>query len=43
MAKKNKQPKSTLTQAEKEMGKNNVFIIIGMIVVGLAVAVYAMF
>ncbi|TDP55437.1 hypothetical protein C8D79_0487 [Bacteriovorax stolpii] len=29
-----------LTQDEKELGKNRIYIILGMIVVGLAIAIY---
>ena len=42
MAKKIKPQKSTLTKDEKALGKTHVYIIIGMIVVGLALAVYNM-
>ena len=42
MAKKNKVQKSHLTKGQKEMGKQNVYLLIGMIVVGLAIALYSM-
>ncbi len=42
MAKKIKPQKSHLTADQKEMGKKNVYLLIGMIVVGLAVAIYNM-
>ena len=42
MAKKIKPQKSHLTVSEKELGKKHVYLIIGMIVVGLAVAIYNM-
>ncbi len=35
-----KSPKSSLTRDEREMGKNRIYIILGMIVVGLAIAIY---
>lgn len=42
MSKKNKPLKSHLTADEKELGKKHVYMIIAMIVVGLAVAIYNM-
>lgn len=42
MAKKNKPQKSHLSSIEKETGKKNVYLLIAMIVVGLAVAIYNM-
>lgn len=38
--KSSKKVKSGLTQNEKELGKNRIYIILGMIVVGLAIAIY---
>ena len=42
MAKKNKPQKSQLTAQERELGKKHIYVIIAMIVVGLAVAIYNM-
>lgn len=43
MAKKHKQPKSTLTQAERDLGKNRIILICCMIGIGLAIAIYKVF
>ncbi len=41
MSKKSaKKVKNGLSQDEKELGKNRIYIILGMIVVGLAIAIY---
>ncbi len=32
--------KSGLTESERELGKNRLYIIFGMIVIGLAIAIY---
>ena len=41
MAKKNKKtPKSKLTSQDIKAGKNNVYIIMGMVIIGLAIAFY---
>lgn len=40
--KSSKKAKNSLTQEEKELGKNRVYIIVGMIIIGLAIAIYKM-
>ncbi len=40
MSKKSVRKAKGLTQDEKELGKNRIYIILGMIVVGLAIAIY---
>lgn len=41
MAKKSKKaPKSKLTSQDIKAGKNNVYIILGMVIIGLAIAAY---
>jgi hypothetical protein len=43
MSKKSSQKNSrTLSVAEKELGKKRIYIILGMIIIGLAVAIYNM-
>lgn len=43
MSKKSSRPNSHhLTVEEKELGKKRIYIIIGMIIIGLAVAMYNM-
>lgn len=42
MGKKNKPLKSHLTADEREVGKKHIYLIVGMIIVGLAVAIYNM-
>ncbi len=43
MSNKSKKPhKATLTTEDREIGKQRIFILLGMIVLGLAVAVYNM-
>jgi uncharacterized membrane protein YczE len=42
MSKKNKPLKSHLSTSEREQGRKHIYLIIGMIVVGLGVAVYNM-
>lgn len=39
-AKKLKKAKSTLSNKEKAIGKNHIYILLAMIVVGLAIAIY---
>jgi hypothetical protein len=40
--KSNKKQKSHLTAEEKKMGKTHVYILLGMIVIGIAIALYSM-
>ena len=42
MGKKNRQKAqaSSLTQSDRELGKNRIYIILGMIIIGLAIAIY---
>jgi hypothetical protein len=42
MSKKNKPQKSHLTADEKKLGKNHVYLLIGMIIAGLIMAAYHM-
>lgn len=42
MSKKSSRKGSSLSQEEKELGKNRIYIIIAMIVAGLAIAIYTM-
>jgi len=42
MSKKSSHKGRALSQEEKELGKKRIYIIIGMIVAGLAVAMYSM-
>ena len=42
MSKKSSRKGTTLSQEERELGKKRIYIIIGMIVVGLAIAMYTM-
>lgn len=40
--KSKKSHKASLTTADREIGKQRIFILIGMIILGLAVAIYNM-
>lgn len=42
MSKKSSRKGTALTQEEKDLGKKRIYIIVGMIVVGLAIAMYSM-
>jgi uncharacterized membrane protein YczE len=42
MSKKSSQKAHGLSVQEKELGKKRIYIIIGMIIIGLAVAIYSM-